>query len=100
MHRTTYAQEAPRRSDQPVAHPADVLLEQHSAKLGERLAGWLVKRPHDRLAFGDVEREDACTFAVRGFKAFGEPRVVDQARESRTSGPGMGKPASSSGRWW
>jgi hypothetical protein len=44
------------RLHEPLAHPPLVLLQQHSARLGQRLRADIVERPEDALAIFDGER--------------------------------------------
>jgi hypothetical protein len=67
------------RLDEAVANSADVLAEQHAAKLLE--ARWRVdERADDRLALGDRERDDVHLAPVGVREAAGWPVVVDPAR--------------------
>ena len=74
------------------ADASDVLLEQHGAKLGERLRRRVVQSAEDRFPFLYLEGEDAGAVPVSGLEAIGECLVVDQAGELENVGAGDGKP--------
>jgi hypothetical protein len=65
---------------QPLGMSPGVLLEQGGPKFLEPWR-WVFERGEDRLAFGDVEPQDADLVAVRPFEPRGEFAVVDDAGE-------------------
>ena len=64
--------------DEAAPHPADMLTEQHGAKLVQARRR-LVQRTDDRLALGDRERQHLRHPAVGGLEPGAKDAVVDQA---------------------
>ena len=73
-----------------------MLLEEHPAKLRERVCPHVVERPEDALAVIDGECDDLAIECERLLKK-GTRRLIHQPDSSRTSSSGIRRPAEYTG---